>query len=212
MKANQIFKQILVLALIVGANSAVNGDVVQPNSALASSEFSSSYAAENTINGSGMSTIFDETDTHQFYTAGNHWTTASSTLPEDAWILWGFNSGQSLDGMFVWNHLSNNIASNPGYEPVLADLTLLDSSDNVLLFMDDVSLTPDTGGVAEFISFGFIVDNVSSVRFEVEAVQSSSDFTGLAEVGFRTAAIPEPSSTVVILAGCMALAGVNRRR
>jgi hypothetical protein len=201
-------QQFFIFGLVVGATSTASGDLILASTASASSEFSSGYVAENTINGSGLPAGFNETDIHSTYESGNHWTTNGSD-PQEAWILWGFDSAQSLNGMFVWNHLSNNIASNAGYEPVLADLTLLDSGDNVLLFLDDFSLTPDTAGAAEFVSFGASFDNISSVLFEVEAVQSSNNFTGLAEVAFQ--AVPEPNSTAVLISGVF-LTFIGRRR
>ena len=152
------------------------------DTATASSFFDGSYLPTNTINGSGLPGGFGPSDIHADYATNNHWTTASGTDPLDQSIEWGFNTAQTLGGVYIWNHLSNIIASNSQYEPTLFDLTLKDSGGNTIFFFDDVSLTPDTGGESESFTFDAPVLNVSSVLFEVEQTQGSPNFTGLAEL------------------------------
>jgi hypothetical protein len=81
-------------------------------------------------------------------------------------------------------------------------------SSNVLLTLNDVALAPDTA-TGQTISFGAVISGVGSVRFDIEAVQSSPDFTGLAEVAFNTAVaqvpVPLPPSLVLTLGAAVAL-------
>ena len=93
---------------------------------------------------------------------------------------------QSLDKIYIWNHQSSDRSDNPGYDVTRFDLTLFDANDSILLTLDDVALQPDTK-TAQTFSFGQAVVDVSRVRFDIEDVQSSPTFTGLAEVGFNIA-------------------------
>lgn len=192
------------------------------NSATASSFFDGNYVPTNTIDGSGLPGGFGPSDIHANYAQGNHWTTASGTDPLDQFIEWGFTTAQTLGGIYIWNHLSNIIASNAEYEPTLFDLTLKDSGGNTIIFFDDVGLTPDTAGASESFTFDAPILNVSSVLFEVEQTQGSPSFTGLAEVLFddsvisgadvTLSAIPLPAGVWMLLAGIGGLAGARRLR
>lgn len=191
--------------------------IITPDTATASSQFGSgsSYAPINTINGSGLTAPITPSSLHANYASssgGNHWTT-DGTNPLDEWIEWGFNTAQTIGGIYIWNHRSNNIANNSGYEPVLFDLTLYDGANNPLLTLNDVALLPDVAS-AQTISFA-LTSNVSRVRFDVEQTQSSRNYTGLAEVRFDTTSpaseVPEPT-TVSLITGSLGLALLIRRR
>ena len=166
---------------------------IRPDTATASSEFSSNFLAEYTIDGSRLPVGFDQNDLHGPYTFGNnHWTSASRTTPTDQFIEWGFDNPQTLGTIYIWNHQSTRPpANNTGYDVTLFDLTLFDDFDNVLYSSNNLQLAPNTYN-AQVFSFGRAISNVSRVLFEIEAVQSSPNFTGLAEVGFDTTAVPEP--------------------
>lgn len=192
--------------------------------ASASSEFSSSYDAGNTIDGSGLSSAGDPGATHADYAVNNHWTTARNTVPEDESIEWSFAGPSDLGGIYIWNHRSNIIANNPGYEPVVFDLTLLNGN-TVIETFDDVALLPDTDKAQAF-TFDMVVSNVTSVLFEVEEVQSSTNYTGLAEVLFDDALIngatlltnttpmpiPLPAGGLLLLSGVAGIAALRRKR
>ena len=114
----------------------------------------------------------------------------------------------------IWNHRSTiPPANNSGYEVTQFDLVLSDSSGGTLLTMNDVALLPDrlTGQVIEF---GSVVDNVSMARFDIDSVQFSPDFTGLAEVAFNATAVPEPSSFAlsIIAIGAFGTSAFLKRR
>lgn len=176
----------LLLAAAWAAPSA-HAYLVRPTSAVASSQFTASFdgRAVNTINGSGLPEKFCPNSVHADYTNGNHWTSAASTNPTAQFITWGFDASTTLDAIHIWNHRSNvPPANNSGYEPVRFDLTLLDASGATLLTLASVQLAPDTPAAQTF-SFGSAVPGVKSVLFNVLQTQSSTNFTGLAEVAFN---------------------------
>ena len=187
--------------------------LIQPDTATASSEFSSGYLATNTINGSGLPSGFDISDTHANYAVGNHWTSATGTTPTDQFISWGFITPQTLDTIYIWNHLSSQpLAANTGYDVTLFDLTLLNSSGGTLLSLNDAALTPDTNTSQSF-SFGGAIPEVATVIFDVETVQSSPNFTGLAEVAFNStdsASVPFEFSPAFGLLLMCSFFGVSR--
>jgi PEP-CTERM motif len=209
-----LLRSLAVLTLFLSVSSRATADLVRPDSAVASTEFTSGFdgAAVNTINGTGLPAGFSPTDPHAPYASGNHWTTTGGP-PAAEFISWGFTAAQTLDTIHIWNHQSTTPpASNAGYDVTSFDLTLFDALDGVLLTLNDLSLAPDTA-VAQSFSFGGPVTGVRRVRFDIEAVQSSPSFTGLAEVAFNSvpAAVPEPSS-MLLLAGAIGFAGCARRR
>jgi hypothetical protein len=207
----------LAIVGVVGmgfATANANAVVIKPTGAVASSQFSSAYDPGNTIDGSGLTGLgTDIAEAHATYTTNNHWTTANGTDPLTQWIDWTFSTPVTLGAAYIWNHRSNNIASNSGYEPTLFDLTLFNANGDVLLSLDNKALAPDTA-FAQKIDF-VLTANVARVRFDVEAVQSSPNYTGLAEVAFDTesaiSAVPEPASWAMLIAG-FGLVGATLRR
>lgn len=202
------------MALLLLA-AAAQAAVITPDTATASSEFSTNYRAIYTIDGSGFTGPVTPTSLHDDYAVRNHWTTDGSA-PLNEFIDWGFSTPQTLGTIYIWNHRSNNIANNSGYEVTLFDLTLFDSLNNVLLTLNDVALLPDTDA-AQTIAFT-LTNNVSRVRLDVEQTQSSTNYTGLAEVRFDTSSVggpsdvPEPSTLGMAGLAAAGLALVRRRR
>jgi hypothetical protein len=205
-----VFSGLLTLSVADAARAAL----IQPDTAVASTEFSAGFdgLAVNTINGSGLPSGFGPGSAHAPYASGNHWTTLA-TSPPTQFITWGFSAPQTLDEMYVWNHQSTSPpAGSSNYDVTLFDLTLRDAANNVLLFLDNVSLAPDTA-TGQTISFGGPISGISSVLFDIEASQSNgaTPHTGLAEVAFNTvSAIPEPSTHALILTGAALLGVVVR--
>lgn len=203
------------------ATSGTQAATFSADTAVANSIFSSDYVAENTINGSGLPGGFGPTDTHADYAQGNHWT-SNGASPTDEYIEWGFSSVKTVGGLYIWNHLSNIIASNSVYEPISFDLTFKDGGGGTLLEFEAVSLTPDTNGASESFTLSAPLSNVGSVLFEVKATQGSPTYTGLAEVLFSDSviagadvtlnAVPLPAPAWLLLAGMAGMAGVRRLR
>lgn len=204
-------------AVLLGVLAAVTtapvfGALIQPDVASPSSIASNSYRAEFTIDGSGLPTGFTPASVHAAYTTGNHWTT-DGTNPLAESILWGFNTAQTLNTIYIWNHQSTaGHAANTGYDVTLYDLTLLDGSGTTIASFNDVALAPDTATGQTFF-FGGSYSGIRAVRFAVEGVQSSPTYTGLAEVAFaNVAAVPEPSTYALMIGGLGLVAFVAHRR
>jgi hypothetical protein len=197
-----------------------------PTGATASSQFSGAYDPGNTIDGSGLGGLgFAPSAIHAAYSANNHWTTTGAA-PLDQWIRWSFAAPVDIGGLWIWNHLSNNIASNPNYGPTLFSLTFLDASDAVLASFANIALSPQpvggTTGASQGFTLGSVLSGVSALRFDVDgklpAGNGTGEFTGLAEVLISDttisgaqplAAVPLPASGLLLLA---ALAGITTRR
>jgi hypothetical protein len=211
--------QVIGLLTAAAVTAAVaEAATIQPTSVTASSEFIIGFdgAAVHTIDGSGLPIGFTPASTHDAYASGNHWTTNSGTVPSASFINWFFAAPQTLDRMYVWNHQSTTpTAANPGYDVTQFDLTLFDAGDNVLLAISNVLLAPDTA-TSQTILFGAVIANVSRVLFDIDTVQSSTTFTGLAEVAFETAtpggpgSVPEPATMTLL--GLSAVAALAARR
>ncbi|HZW06226.1 MAG TPA: GC-type dockerin domain-anchored protein [Phycisphaerales bacterium] len=166
--------------------SSAAAQLIQPDSATATSEFNASYDIGNAIDGSGLPANFTLADPHANYTTNNHWTTRNGeTIGESATFT--FNNPQTLGVFHMWNHRSNGVASNQFYEPVLFDLELFDGANGAgasLLQLTSVAAVPN---FASAQSFPFTVTaNVRSVRFTVRATENNntSPYTGLAEARF----------------------------
>jgi len=173
-----------VNTLNFGNRLVATGTFIQPNTAVASSEFSNNYQATYTIDGSGLDPL-GPTGLHAAYSTGNHWTSEAGTGPTDQSIDWGFNSPQTLDAIHLWNHQSTvGPAVNDGYDVTRFDLTLFDAANNELLSLNDIAMQHDLA-TAQTFSFGQTIANISRVRLDIEDVQSSPTYTGLAEVGFN---------------------------
>lgn len=209
------------LGLAIAAQPATAA-ILTPDTAVASSEFPSgnaAFAAVNTINGSGL-TDFGGSSGHADYSAnpGNHWTTDGSPVI-GSFITWGFSSAVSLSAMYVWNHRSNVIAQNSGYDVTLFDLVLRDAGGTALTTLTNVSLGFNTDLRQTPVTFATPIDNVRSVTFTVRGTEfPNPGFTGLAEVRFEgtrstpASVIPLPAAGWMLLAGIGGLAALRRRR
>ncbi len=209
----------VLLALCATARAVV----IQANTAVASSFFSSDYRPENTINGSGLLGALSTLPNHDIYSnagTGNHWTTAASTVPTDAFITWGFTSPQTLDTIYLWNHQSTtSLAANAGYDVGNFALTFYNSSSAVIGTYSG-TLAFDSNAAQAF-NFGSI-SGISSVRFDVNSIQNtatsgSTRYTGLAEVAFNTTTInpsntPDAASTAALLGLSVLALGFFSRR
>ncbi|MDX2147418.1 MAG: hypothetical protein SFZ23_07830 [Planctomycetota bacterium] len=182
----------VAIAALVACTQISSAQLIRPNSATATSEFSSNYVITNTINGSGLPANFGLEDAHADYSTGNHWTTRSGqTIGQSATFT--FTTPQTLGGFYIWNHRSNAIAANRFYEVTRFDLVLFDGANgagSTLATFADLTALPNLA-TAQTIPFT-VTGNVRSVRFIVRATENNnaSPFTGLAEVAFGACIAP----------------------
>jgi hypothetical protein len=190
----------LTSTLIIGSTATLaSAGLIAPDSAVAGSVFSSAYNAENTIDGSGLPLGFTPSNPHAVYTGsggGNHWTTLSGAISNgSAWIEWGFSSAQTLHGMYLWNHRSDGVASNPHYAVKRFDLTFKDALDNTIGSMSNVSATQFLNGAQTYTWAG--ISGISKVRMDIRQnhqPNGTASFTGIAEVRFENQPVPEPAT------------------
>lgn len=157
-------------------------ELITPDSATASSEWSSSYAVEHTIDGSGLPAGFGPDAEHADYAQGNHWTTGDGDV-EGAWARYVFDAPQSMDTFLMWNHRSTtSLAFSENYPVTRFDLVLYDGDDEVLLELSGQDADPR---VAHAQSYSFDpVDGVAAAEFTVLSNAGEPRVTGLAEVRF----------------------------
>jgi hypothetical protein len=188
-------------------SSVASAQIFQPDTATATSEFSSLYDILNTIDGSGLPVNFTPASAHADYAINNHWTTRSGALgSNNAAASFVFNAPVAIGTFHMWNHRSNVIASDPGYAVTRFDIRLFDSGNNELFALLNQSALPNVS-VAQSFAFPTVA-NVSRVDFRILANNGSTQYTGLAEVAFET--IPSPGA--VALLGLAGLATGRRRR
>lgn len=205
---------LLTLAL---ASASASAQLIRPTSAVAGSEFSGLYDIGNAIDGSGLPAGFDLTDLHATYAVNNHWTTRNGAIAAGtAWAEFSFAAPQTLGQFHLWNHRSNNIASNAFYAVTQFDLIFKDAGGATL---GSVLNVPAVGGlgVGAVQSFSFAtMSGVSSVRFVIDANSTPPNhtgvnYTGVGEVAFG-APIPEPATLALLAAGLAVVGGAARRR
>ena len=173
-----------VTITIDGVDDLPNDEsLIQPDSASATSEFSSSFDIGNTIDGSGLPINFSSSDAHADYTGDNHWTTASGQ-GVGAIATFVFDEAATLDAFALWNHRSNNIAFDPFYAVTQFDLVFKDINGTELLSLPDQVAVGNTA-TAQIYEFEPVV-GVRSVEFTIDANEGSR-FSGVAEVAFNEA-------------------------
>lgn len=209
------------LALLLGlVATSGNAALIRPDSALAGSEFSGLYDIGNAIDGSGLPAGFDAAAMHANYSTHNHWTTKSGAIAAGtSWAEFSFDSAQTLNTLYLWNHRSNVIASNAFYAVTQFDLVFKDAAGGVLASVLNVAAVGGLNdGKAQTFSFAEVA-GVKSVRFVIDknstpANHTGVNYTGVAEVAFGLVAapIPEPGTYALMALGLAGVAAVARRR
>ena len=168
-------------------------NLFQPDSASATSENSSSFLVDYVIDGSGMPPNFTAEDCHDDYSfSNNHWTTVANEVVGTT-ATFGFDPARTMNAMYLWNHRSNVIASNPFYEITQFDLIFRDVNGDVLLQLDDNTAI---GNVAHSQLYIFPeISDVTTVELVIDenegvAAGANPNFTGLAEIAFACGVTP----------------------
>ena len=199
-------KSVSALSVAALATSA-HAQLFQPDSAIAGSEFSGAFQIGFAIDGSGMPAGFDPDSTHTTYSSNNHWTTQSGALQAgNAWAEFFFTDPASIRRFHMWNHLSNGIATDPGYAVTEFNIRFFDSSDALIHESLGMPALPNVS-VAQTYQFDLMHD-VARVRFEIIANNGSPQYTGLAEVAFDT--VPAPGAATLL--GLGLLVSTRRKR
>jgi len=209
-------RQMILAPLALALGTAAEADFINPDSATASSTFSSLYDVGNTIDGSGLGTGFTASTPHADYAANNHWTTANfgsnaALVAARPTATFFFDAAQDVAAFYLWNHRSNVISYDPNYAVRLFNLAFRDGDGNLLSEITDLTASQ---GVAAAQAYNFdLVQGVRSVELTV-LDNFGSVVTGFAEVRFGGAAVPEPGSALLLSAAIPVLAGAAlvRRR
>jgi hypothetical protein len=183
--APSIRRRLLAVAVCVCTAGIAHADTFQPDGATAGSEFSSLYDIGNTRDGSGLPVGFTIFSLHGNYAVNNHWTTKSGALQAGtAWASFTFNADRTIGTFHLWNHRSNNIASDPGYAVTLFELRMFDANDQLLFVLPNQPALPNTAAAQHFCWAP--VAGVRRVDFKILANNGSPQYTGLAEVAFSS--------------------------
>ena len=199
-------------ALALTAAMPVTAQTIAPVSVVASDTFSlfGQYKAENLINGSGLSAGLHDAN------FANMWMTNLGV--NQASLTFDLGKAYNLTGTSIWTYNFGN----PGeFQSTILrgvkDFRLFASTDGLSFEqLLEARLSPGTGqplaaqdftfaGVARFVRFD-ILNNHG------EGTYAERDWSsGLSEVRFAGAAVPEPASWALMIAG-FAIAGAGMRR
>jgi hypothetical protein len=160
-----------------------------------------------TANVTNFNTYLAGNPQHNLAFAGNEWFSESGV--NGATVTYDFGASRSFDRLALWNEDASGIGL----------LTLSVSSDNVTFTPFATNLTPTNNPVnANYGAdvFAFAIQTGRYVRFEMSRCPQADNpqlFDGCAigEVAFR-AAIPEPATWAMMIAGFGLVGGVARRR
>gem|GEM_PF-4345912 len=203
------FSRSALFALVAASSLAHAGTFIRPDSATATSEFSSSFSIQHAINGNGLPAGFSSTSEHADYASNNHWTTRlNQTIGQSATFT--FTTPKTIGGFHMWAHRSNVIANNPNYAVTLFDLVLRDSGGTILATFSNLTGERDikTAQTSPFTQTA----NVKSVQFIVKATANGnvSPYTGLAEVAFTDCVEPIATPVSAKVAACPTAVGSIR--
>ena len=193
------------LALVAGS---ANAALITPTGVTASTELNGTWAAVNTINGSGLNAPGDETATH-VSTNGDMWLTSTSAgTGVGGWITFDLGSEMDLDGAYIWNF---NQPGQGGRGYLNFDIYVGGSGDSAAttLLVSGASIVRDGGSGPVSAQFeAFSASDVQYVRFLSQS-NGNNNIVGLSEVRFSE--VPEPGSPALLVLGGLLIGGRRRR-
>jgi hypothetical protein len=218
MKLNKPMKTILPLAVIAGfavtANAAV---VITPTGATTTGgSIDATRVIGKTIDSSGLSGVGDIlTQTHSVGVSGDLWLSANNN-GSGVEFVFDLGGTHTVDSVHLWNISYTSGAVNRGLQTV--DVTFsTDGGFNFNTLVEDseyddfggFAMSSTTGpGVAETKTFTAVA-GVTHIKF-TDSTNHGATYTGIGEIRFGAAAVPEPSTTALLGLGGLAL--ILRRR
>jgi hypothetical protein len=172
----------ILTAVAIAPLTVAKPNFFQPDSATASSEWSSLYRVAYTIDGSGLPPDFGPTDPHSNYVGNNHWTTGDGDVV-GAWARFAFDEPAAIDTFWMWNHRSTvPPAFSEFYAVRRFDLQFFDASEQ--LIGEFLNLSAERNVTTAQVYRFPLMTGVRSVRLTVRENHGEPRVTGLAEVAF----------------------------
>lgn len=196
MKLNTSMTALAVGIALMGAASSQAAEISVANVAASSTFYT--YNVNNLINGAGLTGNLHSGDWE------NKWLTDGTTTGT---LTFDLGSVYSVGGTDIWNYGPGCC----GADRSVKDLGISFSTDGIgyTSFGNFVLTQPGSDPFgAQSLNLGF------SARYVQFALNSNygDSYTGLSEVKFFTAAVPEPETYAMLLAGLGLMGAVARRR
>jgi hypothetical protein len=180
---------------------AARADLITPVSASAESVWCCRPAVD-TINGNGMTGLLHGAGSG----TGSMWMAEANSLP--SWIEWDLGADYLISGFRLWNYNETN-NSDRGTKTATVSTSTNGVNYNAVSGFTNYEFTqaPGTVGYAGEDYFFSSDLFVQYLRLDITENWGDSDgYTGIAEFRALTAAVPEPASVALVLAGLTILA------
>jgi len=209
------FYNTVIASLILSASCLVNnanaGLIVSAQSAIASSEYSSTYDIDNTIDQSGLSSTFisgvDDFDsflgltpTHVSSAPNYEWFSQGSV--SSAWITYDLGSIFNLNAIALWVEESWAPHSSVSFKSSLDGVTYNTITSNI-------TLPTNAPYPAAYPSTRYDFSITSARYFMIDFGACSSSGCSLGEIAFSATtsdSVPEPSTLAIFVLGMIGLA------